>query len=243
MSKTLFELLSGGDTPEQQRQNTREESEARRDYNKQEGVQKKRLHTALDMIGLAPGIGEPADLLNMALYGLEGKPKEAAISGAATVPFVGGIGMASKYAAKYPDLIRLEWARDGIEKYKNIINATKGADPILVKRVKNICNKIDQYLNSSVKKSRQSKMSNIHLGVGDVRKADESVFSSVDKEIRDLAGQDENMSIIAKQMDDSISKGLKVVPPKEIVKKKVKKETIIRPDAFSRSGGGWHRKQ
>ena len=30
---------------------------------------------------------------------------------------------------------------------------------------------------------------------------------------------------------------------KEIVKKKVKKETLIRPDEFSRTGGGWHRRQ
>jgi len=27
------------------------------------------------------------------------------------------------------------------------------------------------------------------------------------------------------------------------VKKKVKKETLIRPDEFSRAGGGWHRRQ
>ena len=243
MAKTLFEMLSGGVSPAEQRQNTKEESAARREANRQEGVQKKRLHTALDMIGLAPGVGEPADLLNMALYGLEGKPKEAAISGAAMVPFVGGVSMASKYAAKYPDLIRLEWARDGIEKYKNIIDATKGTDKALTTRVKRLWSKIDQYLNSSVKKSRQSKMSNPQLGVGDVRKADESVFASVDKEIRDLAGQDEKMSIIARQMDDSVAKGLKVAPPKEIVKKKVKKETLIRPDKFSRTGGGWHRRQ
>ena len=242
MAKTLFQMLSGGLTPAEQRQRTEEESEARREYNRQEGIQKKRLHTALDLIGIAPGVGEPADLLNMALYGLEGKPKEAAISGAATVPFIGGAAVVSKYAAKYPDFIRLEWARDGIEKYKNIIDATIGADPILVNRVKNMLVKIERYLGSGVKKSRQSKMSNPQLSVGDVRKADQSVMGSIDKELIDIAKQDPKMEIIVKQIDEKVAKGLKVAPPPQL---KVKRydEKLIRPPQFSRSGGGWHKKE
>ena len=50
-----------------------------------EGIQ-----NLLSNIGMVPGIGEPADLLNSLLYGMQGKRKEAGFSALAMLPFLGG---------------------------------------------------------------------------------------------------------------------------------------------------------
>lgn len=58
-------------------------------------------HTALDVAGLAPGYGEPADLANAAWYAAEGKHLEAGLSLMSMVPVVGDIiGKGGKLATK-----------------------------------------------------------------------------------------------------------------------------------------------
>ena len=44
----------------------------------------------LSKIGMAPGIGEPADLLNALLYGIQGEGKQAGLSALSMLPFLGG---------------------------------------------------------------------------------------------------------------------------------------------------------
>ena len=44
----------------------------------------------LSKIGMAPGIGEPADLLNALLYGMQGEGKQAGLSALSMLPFLGG---------------------------------------------------------------------------------------------------------------------------------------------------------
>ena len=59
-----------------------------------------KVHTTLDIIGLLPGFGEPADFANAGLYLIEGDAVNASISLAATLPFVGWTATGSKYAMK-----------------------------------------------------------------------------------------------------------------------------------------------
>lgn len=49
----------------------------------------------LSYIGMAPGVGEPADLLNSLLYAMQGQGKEAGLSILSMLPFLGGITKAS----------------------------------------------------------------------------------------------------------------------------------------------------
>src|SRR5947209_12623119 len=46
-------------------------------------------HTLLDLLGLIPVAGEPADALNCGWYGAEGQTTSAALSCGAAVPFAG----------------------------------------------------------------------------------------------------------------------------------------------------------
>ena len=242
MAKTLFEMLSGGETPAQQRQRTREESEARRDYNRQEGVQKKRLHSALDMLGMVPVAGEPADLLNMALYGIEGKPKEAAISGAAMVP---GLGVAAMAGKKFPNLFKLEWYEQTLDYMKNVVNAQGYGN----KEVKNIINnahkRLTTYLRGDGKKNRPKRIlragnaPNKSVAERQIRRQDELAFELAQKELRLASSQESSLNNILKMTDDKIAKGEIVPKP---VKKKVKKQRDVRSDSFSRVGGSWHRR-
>ena len=60
----------------------------------------------LSKIGMIPGIGEPADLINSLLYGIQGKGKEAGFSALSMLPFLGGaIKPMRKYAFPRGDTI------------------------------------------------------------------------------------------------------------------------------------------
>ena len=48
------------------------------------------LQNILSGVGMMPGVGEPADLLNAILYGAQGKGEEAGPSLLAMLPFIGG---------------------------------------------------------------------------------------------------------------------------------------------------------
>ena len=56
------------------------------------------VHVWLDLIGFIPVIGEFADITNAALYILEGDAANAAISAAATIPFIGSLAPARRAA-------------------------------------------------------------------------------------------------------------------------------------------------
>jgi RHS repeat-associated protein len=58
------------------------------------------VHGALDVAGLVPVVGEPADLVNAALYKAEGRDTEAALSAAGAIPIVGWGATAGKAAYK-----------------------------------------------------------------------------------------------------------------------------------------------
>jgi len=50
---------------------------------------KKNIHTVLDLAGLAPGVGNVADIVNAGLYISEGEFKKAMLAGASAVPVFG----------------------------------------------------------------------------------------------------------------------------------------------------------
>jgi len=56
------------------------------------------LHTALDVVGLVPGLGEVADGVNAVIYLAEGNKVDAALSVAAMVPLAGTAATAVKFA-------------------------------------------------------------------------------------------------------------------------------------------------
>lgn len=60
-------------------------------------------HTALDVAGMVPVIGEAADLANAGWYAAEGDYTNAALSAAAAVPFAGNAATAAKWGKKAVD--------------------------------------------------------------------------------------------------------------------------------------------
>ncbi|MFP9114684.1 RHS repeat-associated core domain-containing protein [Flavobacterium sp. RHBU_3] len=62
------------------------------------------IHTALDIGGLAPGLGEVADGLNAIIYAAQGDYKSAAISAAAMIPLAGMGATVGKLGSKVADL-------------------------------------------------------------------------------------------------------------------------------------------
>jgi len=61
------------------------------------------IHGSLDLIGLYPGIGELADLLNAGLYALEGDWANAAISGVGVIPILGDIAKVGRWVKRVRD--------------------------------------------------------------------------------------------------------------------------------------------
>ena len=62
------------------------------------------IHGSLDLIGLYPGIGELADLLNAGLYALEGDWANAAISGVGVIPILGDIAKVGRWVKRVRDI-------------------------------------------------------------------------------------------------------------------------------------------
>jgi hypothetical protein len=60
-----------------------------------------RVHLTLDVMGLAPVLGTPADLANTVLYALEGDTGNMVLSGIGIIPGLGEATIAAKYGAKY----------------------------------------------------------------------------------------------------------------------------------------------
>jgi hypothetical protein len=83
---------------------------------------KEAIHLALDGIGLIPGLGEPADLLNSGLYFLEGDRLNASLSLIAATPVIGWFSTTAKGALRLKGTIpgttkRITqvWAKNGDE--------------------------------------------------------------------------------------------------------------------------------
>jgi len=96
---TLYQLLSGGMTREEHREKAMLEVAKERREAKARGKPVLDVHAGLDLLGMTPGVGAPADLLNAALYAAKGEESLSLLSLSQAVPLV-GIGAAIKKLVK-----------------------------------------------------------------------------------------------------------------------------------------------
>ena len=75
---TLYELFSGGYTPDEHRKRMRTK-----------GKPELNLHSSLEMLGMLPGVGNPADIANSIVYALEGDKSNSLFSLTQALPGVG----------------------------------------------------------------------------------------------------------------------------------------------------------
>ena len=86
---TFYQLLSGGMTVEEHREKAMLENARRRRDAKTGGKPELDVHAGLDLLGMTPGIGNAADLLNAALYASKGDKSKTLLSLASAVPVTG----------------------------------------------------------------------------------------------------------------------------------------------------------
>jgi len=63
------------------------------------------VHGGLDVVGLVPVLGEPADLLNAGIYALEGDKLNAALSAGGAIPFLGMAATGAKWGKRGYDAV------------------------------------------------------------------------------------------------------------------------------------------
>ena len=102
---TLYQLLSGGMTREEHREKAMLEIAKKRRDAKVQGKPVLDVHAGLDLLGMTPGVGAPADLLNAALYAAKGEKSQTLMSLAQAVPLV-GLGAAVKKLTRPSNQIR-----------------------------------------------------------------------------------------------------------------------------------------
>lgn len=93
-------------------------------------------HTALDVAGMVPVIGEAADLANAGWYLAEGDKANAALSAAGAIPFAGNAATAAKWGKKAVDAAdmvadgakALDKAGDVAKATDNVGDAARAAD-------------------------------------------------------------------------------------------------------------------
>ena len=100
------------------------------------------LQDLLSNIGMAPGVGEPADLLNALLYAGQGKGKEAGLSALSMMPFLGSM----KLFRGIP-----EWYRGSVKKGKFIGGDIAGRQGIFATPNKKYA---EEYMQTNVPGSR-----------------------------------------------------------------------------------------
>ncbi|MFF1449373.1 polymorphic toxin-type HINT domain-containing protein [Streptomyces sp. NPDC058274] len=88
-------------------------------------------HGALDVAGLVPGFGEPADLINGLWYTAEGNYVDAGLSYASAIPLVGYAASAAK-GAKYVNkaVDAADAATDAVKAADKVKDATKNVDNV-----------------------------------------------------------------------------------------------------------------
>ena len=82
----------------------RQAAEAKKAEEDGGGLFGKIVHGGLDVVGLVPVLGEPADLVNAGIYAFEGDYTNAALSGGAALPFVGMAATGAKWGKRAVDV-------------------------------------------------------------------------------------------------------------------------------------------
>ena len=230
MAQTLFQLLSGEESPAAQRQKTKEESAARREYNKQEKVQKSRMHSLLDFLGLAPGVGAAPDLLSAYLYGQEGDLEKAGWSLGASVPGLGVGAYLGKTGGMMKYLNQLEWYEKGLLKLQETISQGKGKYDHISEHVNKLYHKLHLYLGEASKAPTKSRkgFKQQQKGAAQLREFDKSKVKVLEDEFKLLAidGGDEIAEIVGSYQKKAKSGG-RVAPAPTKAELDLKKQQRI----------------
>jgi hypothetical protein len=134
---SLYEMLSGGMTAEEHREKSMLNVAKKRADAKTMPKPELDIHAGLDLLGMTPGVGVAADLLNTALYTAKGDKKGALISLAQAVPLVGlgaavakftrpanqirtATSFSDAYQSWYKNLNELEFQHSGSVNWKEI---------------------------------------------------------------------------------------------------------------------------
>ncbi|MDF2473454.1 MAG: hypothetical protein K0R21_1236 [Anaerocolumna sp.] len=86
------------------------------------------VQTFLDVVGLIPAVGEPADAANAAIYTARGDYANAALSAAACIPIVGSLGTTAKLVNKGSQVV--ETVVDGAKIIDNLVDSSKIVDKV-----------------------------------------------------------------------------------------------------------------
>lgn len=92
-----------------------------------------RVQTTLDIAGLAPGIGEPADVINAIISAGRGNWVDAGLSATSAIPFLGWGGTTAKFIKKVPaeELItHADEARDALKAANQTKDAKKAEEAL-----------------------------------------------------------------------------------------------------------------
>jgi len=126
---TLYQLLSGGMTREEHREKAMLEIAKKRRDAKVQGKPVLDVHAGLDLLGMTPGVGAPADLLNAALYAAKGEKSQTLMALAQAVPLV-GLGAAVKKLTRPSNQIRAASGyTDAFQKWWDNLNVYSRQNP------------------------------------------------------------------------------------------------------------------
>ena len=139
---TLYQMLSGGMTREEHREKSMLEIAKKRRDAKVQGKPVLDVHAGLDLLGMTPGVGAPADLLNAALYAAKGEKSQTLMSLAQAVPLLGigaaigkkaglaGVGATVQKLSKPPNQIRRAGSyTDAFQKWWDNLNDYSRQNP------------------------------------------------------------------------------------------------------------------
>ena len=113
-----------------------------------------KVHTALDIAGMVPGIGNVADGINAGLHAARGNWKDAALSAAGMIPGAGQAATAAKLAKKSSKVIKgstkaIKGSTKVIKGTKKVIKGIKGK---LLKESKNLKEFLERAVVTNTKK-------------------------------------------------------------------------------------------
>jgi len=139
---SLYQMLSGGMTAEEHREKSMLEIAKKRRDAKVQGKPVLDIHGGLDLLGMTPGVGAPADLLNAALYAAKGEKSQTLMSLAQAVPLLGigaaigkkaglaGVGATVQKLSKPPNQIRRAGSyTDAFQKWWDNLNDYSRQNP------------------------------------------------------------------------------------------------------------------
>ena len=178
----------------------------------------KDVHNTLGIAGMIPGIGNVADVLDAALYGMEGDKYGMGLSLVAAIPAIGLVAGGLKVKKRVQITKTLDRQADMVEKAQGVVKAY-GRDPLDANLVSDVTDMISDAAKNMVKADKQMGTL-LDKGMDfedalDVMMYYDSKSSRAIKASKDLA--DMGMSEIdmwgkeaVKKMEDSIKRGAQI---------------------------------